>query len=130
MKGLTRRTTPVFSGPFSVLGFEKTLPTRKHDIETERCSPLDTRFQEGLIVTKLHPPASRCGLTRTLNVNLDKAKDKLSTRERTDSFLEKMLADPLTRLVMEADGVSEAQLRHFYSVSRTSQMDNEVLNST
>ncbi|KHQ51289.1 hypothetical protein [Mameliella alba] len=37
------------------------------------------------------------------------------------AFLDQMLADPMIRLVMTADGVSEADLRHLYW-SRAAQM--------
>lgn len=30
------------------------------------------------------------------------------------AFLDQMLVDPMIRLVMTADGVSEAEIRHFY----------------
>ncbi len=31
-----------------------------------------------------------------------------------DSYVDRMLADPMTRLVMAADGVSDAEVRGFY----------------
>ncbi|WP_223162866.1 hypothetical protein [Roseivivax sediminis] len=74
---------------------------------------------------KLHPRISHPGLARTLTVSLAdldqaRAKDKLTGRELSDFFLEEMLADPMVQLVMKADGVSEAHLRHLYSGSGTS----------
>ena len=45
---------------------------------------------------------------------------KLTGRELSNLFLEEMLADPMVQLVMKADGVSEAHLRHLYSGSGTS----------
>ena len=82
----------------------------------------------------LHPRASHPGLTRSLSVSLldlDKAraKDKLSGKKLSEVFLEGMLADPMVQLVMQADGVSEAQLRHLYSRSRTPQTDIDVLDA-
>ena len=41
--------------------------------------------------------------------------------------LEEMLADPMVRLVMEADGVSEIQIRYLYSASRSTVSDIEML---
>jgi hypothetical protein len=41
-----------------------------------------------------------------------------------------MLADLMIRLVMETDGVSETQLRHVYSASRTPLTDSDVLDLT
>ncbi len=129
MQGLTRKTTAVFSGPFSVPGFDETLPAGKYDIETELCSPPDSRQPDvwkASVVIKLQPGASLRGLATTLTVSLadlDKAraKDKLSGSEPSDSFFEEMLADPMIRLVMEADSVAETQLRNLYSASRRSQ---------
>ena len=46
------------------------------------------------------------------------AKDKLTGKALTDFFLEEMLADPMIRLVMKADGVEEAELRSLYAGSR------------
>jgi hypothetical protein len=51
-------------------------------------------------------------LRGTLTVSLAdldnvRAKDKLTGKPLSDFFLEEMLADPMVRLVMEADGVSE-----------------------
>jgi len=45
------------------------------------------------------------------------AKDKLPGKALTDFFLEEMLADPMIRLVMKADGVEEAELRSLYAGS-------------
>jgi hypothetical protein len=43
------------------------------------------------------------------------ARDKLTGKALTDYFLEEMLADPMIRLVMQADGVDESELRSLYS---------------
>ena len=55
-----------------------------------------------------------------------RARDKLTGRALSDFFLEEMLADPMVRLVMEADGFSEAHLRHLYSGRSTSDPDLTV----
>jgi hypothetical protein len=72
------------------------------------------------VLLKLHPRISHPGLARTLTVSLAdldhaRARDKLTGRALSDFCLEEMLADPMVRLVMEADGVSAAHLRHLYS---------------
>ena len=36
------------------------------------------------------------------------------TKERSDVYVERMLADPMTQLVMRADGVSESEIRTLY----------------
>jgi len=40
MEDLTSKTVAVFSRPFSVPGFDETLPAGEYDIETEISSPL------------------------------------------------------------------------------------------
>ena len=83
-------------------------------------------------MVKLHPRTSHPGLSRNLTVSLSDldqalARDKLTGRALSDLFLEEMLADPMVRLVMEADGVTAAHLRHLYSGLRTPQSDRDVL---
>ena len=135
MEDLTRKSVAVFDRPFTVPGFGETLPPGEYEIETELVSPPDHRDPEGWkasVLVKLHPRTSHPGLARTLTVSLADldhafAKDKLSGRELADHFLEEMLADPMVRLVMKADGVSEAHLRHLYSGHRTPQSDRDIL---
>ena len=84
------------------------------------------------MLVKLHTRVSLPRLARTLTVSLAdldhaRARDKLTGRELAGIFLEEMLADPMVRLVMEADGVSEAHLRHLYSGHRTQQSDRDIL---
>ena len=137
MEDLTRRTVAVFAQPFTVPNFDETLPPGEYEIETEMVSPPDHRDPEGWkasVLVKLHARVSHPGLARTLTVSLvdlerAHAKDKLTGREITDFFLEEMLADPMVRLVMKADGVSEAHLRHFYSGLRTQRSDKDILDS-
>jgi hypothetical protein len=123
MEDLTSKTIAVFSRPFTVPGFAETLPAGEYEIETELVSPPDQRDPEAWkasVLVKLHPGVSHPGLARSLTVSLAdldhaRARDKLSGKALSDFFLEEMLADPMVRLVMEADGVSEAHLRHLYS---------------
>jgi hypothetical protein len=126
MEGLTRKSVAIFSSPFRVPGFDETLPAGEYDVETELSSPPDHRNPKAWkasVLVNLQPRASHPGLARTLTVSLAdleraQAKDKLTGQELADLFLEEMLADPMVRLVMEADGVSEIQLRQLYSGSR------------
>jgi len=53
-----------------------------------------------------------------------RARDKRTGHTLTDFFLEEMLADPMIRLVMQADGVSEAHLRHLYTRPELPQVDD------
>ena len=128
MEDLTSKTVAVFSRPFTVPGFDETLPAGEYEIETEVASPPDQRDPaawKASVLVKLHPRTSHPGLAGSLTVSLAdldyaRASDKLTGRAFSDFFLEEMLADPMVRLVMEADGVSEAHLRHLYSGSGTS----------
>ena len=135
MEDLTSKTVAVFARPFTVPGFAETLPAGEYEIETELVSPPDQQDPEAWkasVLVKLHPRTSHPGLARALTVSLTdldyaRARDKLTGRALSDFFLEEMLADPMVRLVMEADGVSVAHLRHLYSGLRTPQSDRDVL---
>ncbi|SDI47094.1 hypothetical protein [Salipiger marinus] len=127
MENQISKTVAVFSRPFTVPGFGDTLPAGEYEIETELMSPPDSQRAEAWkasVLVRLHPLVSHPGLTRTLTVSLAdldhaRAKDKLSGRALSDFFLEEMLVDPMVRLVMQADGVSEADLRHLYAGNLT-----------
>jgi hypothetical protein len=123
MEDLTSKTVAVFARPFTVPGFGEMLPAGEYEIETELASPPghpDPEAWKASILVKLHPRISHPGLERTLTVSLAdldhaRARDKLTGQALSDFFLEEMLADPMVRLVMKADGVSEAHLRHLYA---------------
>ncbi|MCZ0813209.1 MAG: hypothetical protein ACQEVT_10400 [Pseudomonadota bacterium] len=137
MEDLTSKTIAVFSQPFTVPGFAETLPAGEYEIETELVSPPDQQDPEAWkasVLVNLHPRTSHPGLARTLTVSLAdldhaRARDKLTGRALSDFFLEEMLADPMVRLVMQADGVSESHLRHLYSGRGTPDPDLNVLTS-
>ncbi|MFT6457060.1 hypothetical protein [Pseudophaeobacter arcticus] len=134
MEDMTSKTIAVFSRPFTVPGFAETLPAGEYEIETELVSPPDQKDPaawKASVLVKLHPRTSHPGLARALTVSLvdldhARARDKLTGRALSDFFLEEMLADPMVRLVMKADGVSEAYLRNLYSGLRTPQSDMDV----
>ncbi|MBD3624840.1 MAG: hypothetical protein HUJ24_05570 [Rhodobacteraceae bacterium] len=138
MENLTNKTVAVFSRPFVVPGFGETLPAGEYDIETELCSPpghLDPEAWKASVLVTLHPRISHPGLARTLTVSLAdldhaRARDKMTGRALANFVLEEMLADPMVRLVMKADGVSEAHLRHLYSGRGTPDPDLNVPPST
>ena len=133
MEDLTSKTIVVFSRPFTIPGFGETLPAGEYDIETELASPpdhIDPDAWKASVLVKLHPRKSHPGLTRTLTVSLAdldhaRARDKLTGRALSDFFIEEMLADPMVHLVMKADGVSEAHLRHLYSGFRAARPDTD-----
>ncbi len=138
MEDLTSKTVAVFARPFTVPGFAETLPAGEYEIETELDTPPDQQGPEAWkasVLVKLHPRTSHPGLARTLTVSLSdldraRASDKMTGRALSDFFLEEMLADPLVRLVMKADGVSEAHLRHLYSGHETPDPDSNEPAST
>lgn len=131
MEGLTRRTTAVFANAFTVPGFSETLPSGEYELETELSAPpnhLDPDSWEASVVVHLHPSKGDPALKRSLTVSLADlngalARDKLSGKELAEYFLDEMLSDPMVLLVMAADGVSEAQVRHLYSASRRRRSD-------
>ncbi|QGX97204.1 hypothetical protein EI983_02485 [Roseovarius faecimaris] len=137
MDDQTAKTVAVFDRPFKLPGFDETLPAGEYDIETELASPPDHKDPQAWkasVVVHLHPRLSHPGLTRSLSVSLvdldhARAKDKKSGKDLSQVFLEEMLADPMVQLVMQADGVSEAQLRHLYSGTRTTKTDKDVLDT-
>jgi hypothetical protein len=117
------KTTAVFLRPFQLRSFNETLPPGDYEIETQLLGPVDW-IEPGTwtssVLVRLHPRASHRGLSRTLTVPLAElehavAKDNLTGRALTDFFLDEMLADPMTRLVMQADGVAEQDFRALYS---------------
>lgn len=117
------RTTAVFLHPFELASFDEVLPAGDYEIETELMDPVDW-IEPGSwtasVLVHLKPRASHPGLSRTLTVPLTdlqdaNAKDKLSGKALTDFFLEQMLADPMICLVMQADGVSQEELRGLYA---------------
>ncbi len=125
MDQITSKTTAVFSRPFTFPGFDEMLPAGEYEIETELSAPpdyFDPEAWKASVLIYLHPRETHPGLARTLTVslaNLDsaRAQDKLSKKELSKFLLDQLLADPMVQLIMEADGVSETQLRHLYSGS-------------
>ncbi|MGC9457880.1 MAG: hypothetical protein ACP5DC_10220 [Halothiobacillaceae bacterium] len=119
----TIKTTAIFLQPFELASFNEIMPAGEYEIETEVLDPADGIEPESWtssVLVHLNPPASHPGLSRTLTVPLAEleraiAKDKLTGKALTDYFLEEMLADPMICLVMQADGVSEEEIRSLYS---------------
>jgi hypothetical protein len=117
------KTTVVFLKPFQLPSFNETLPPGEYDVETQLLEPadwIDPGTWTSSVLVHLHPRDAHPGLTRTLTVPLADlehavAMDKLTGKALTNYFLEEMLADPMIRLVMQADGVDESELRGLYS---------------
>ncbi len=118
----TVKTTAVFVRPFELASFDEVLPAGEYELETVYLGPVDGiepgRWTSSVLV-HLRPRASHPGLQRTLKIPLAEletamAKDKLTGKSIVEFFLEEMLADPMIRLVMQADGVSDAEIRDLY----------------
>ena len=116
------KTTAVFLQPFELQSFNATVPAGEYLIESAFREPADG-FEQGTrtasVVLHLHPAGSQPGLTRTLTVPLAElqravAKDKLTGKALPDFILDEMMADPMIRLVMKADGVAESEIRALY----------------
>lgn len=123
MSELTIKTTVVFDRPFRIAGFDEYLPAGEYDIETEVQAPadhLDPEQWKASALVQLHPRASHPGLTRSLTVPLTvleaaQVQDRRTGQSIANVFLDEMLSDPMIRLLMKADRVSEGELRNLYS---------------
>ena len=128
------KTTAVFLRPFQLPSFNETLPPGEYEIEIELLRSMDDNEPGSWtsnVLVQLHPRASHPGLVRTLTVPLSElehavAQDKLTGKALTDFFLEEMLADPMIRLVMQADGVAEPELRDLYSDDSVKRYGNRI----
>ena len=126
MRGANARTTTVvFLRPFVVPGLDEVLPAGEYVLETELLAPPGFSGPErwkASVQVHLHPTPGSPGLARTLTIPLADlehalARDKLSGQPLADFILEEVLADPMVRLVMESDGVTEADMRRLHSGS-------------
>lgn len=116
------RTTAIFAGPFRIAGFEEVLPAGEYALETELLDPavwIDPGAWAASVLVHLHPRASHPGLCRILSVPLAEldaalAKDKLTGQALSQVIFDDLLADPMIRLVMQADGVSGAEICSLY----------------
>lgn len=120
---MIRRATATFSRAFTLPGFDEMLPAGEYDIETELAAPvehLNPDDWKASVLVHLHPRESHPGLSRSLTVSLADLKfaamkDGLSDTDLRYAFIEEMLVDPLVRLLMQADEISETELRRFYA---------------
>ena len=123
MSVVRSKTTAVFARPFSVPGLDEVLPAGEYSLETELAATpglADPERWKASVLIHLHPDAAAPGLARTLTIPLADleqalAEDKLTGRPLADFVLDELLADPMVRLVMASDGVSEAEVRRLHS---------------
>lgn len=124
MTSLIKRTA-IFLQPFELPDFKETLPAGEYDIEIRLPESADRPGVKltSTVLIRLPQRSAHPGLVRTLTIPLAAleqaiAKDKLTGRLLVDFVLEEMLGDPMIRLIMLADGVTEYEMRKLYA-SRT-----------
>ena len=128
MAGPLLPTTARFARPFRLPGFAALLPAGDYDVETETLGPPDPGQRDrgtaaDHVLVRLHPRTPHPGMARSLTVLLSAlelalARDRLARSPQVEAFVEAMLADPMVQLVMQADRVSEAELRSLYALDR------------
>jgi len=123
MSPVRARTRAVFVRPFRIPGFEGELPPGEYVLETELEPPSgfpDPESWRASVLIHLHPKDASPGLARTLTVPLAdleraEAEDRLSGRPLAEFLLDELLADPMVRLFMASDGISEEEMRRLHS---------------
>lgn len=119
----TRKTTVTFERPFRLDGLEMDLPAGEYGVESEN-DVLDGMFLPDSLRTSVlihpHSTAGTPGYSQTLAVPWEVLEAALS-RDRSraappiEPGLEEMLLEPIIRLLMRSDGVSEASIRDLVS---------------
>lgn len=114
------KTTAVFTSPFVVPGLDEVLPPGEYPVEAEVRVPGDPKGWKAQVLVHLHPTPGSPALARTLTLPLEEldrvlARDKLSGRPLADFVLEEMLSDPMVRLFMASDGISDDDMRQVHS---------------
>jgi hypothetical protein len=125
MQSPISKTTVVFAEPFRIPGLDEMLPAGAYDLETEIDAPpghLHPERWKASVLVRLHPRLSHPGLQRTLTVPLAALEhalscDKLTGRGQVEFFIADMLSDPMIRLVMAADRVSDSEIWKLYARS-------------
>ena len=126
MQTTTLETTAIFLKAFEVPGLSEVLPAGEYAVQVELQAPpgcADPGRWKASVLVQLHPTPGSPGLSRTLTISLADlehalAKDKLSGQPLADFVLEEMLADPMVRLFMKSDGVTEDDLRRLHTEPR------------
>jgi hypothetical protein len=123
MSRVKARTTAVFVRPFRIPGLDEELPAGEYALETELEPPSgfpDPESWRASVLIHLHPKDASPGLARTLTVPLAdleraEAEDRLSGRPLAEFLLDELLADPMVRLFMASDGITEDEMRRLHS---------------
>jgi hypothetical protein len=123
MQSAALETTAIFLEAFEVPGLNEMLPAGEYVVQVELQAPpghADPGRLNASVLVKLHPTPGSPGLSRTIVMSLADlehalAKDKLSGRPLADFVLEEMLADPMVRLFMKSDGVTDDDMRRLHT---------------
>jgi len=125
-KSTALESTAIFLREFKVPGLSEVLPRGEYVVQVELEAPpghADPKRWKASVLVALHPTPGSPGLSRTMTISLADlehalAKDKLSGRPLADFVLEEMLADPMVRLFMKSDGVTEEDMRRLHAEPR------------
>jgi hypothetical protein len=122
MQPTTVETTAIFLQAFEGPGLSEVLPAGEYAVKAP-VGHIDPGLWKASVLVQLHPTPDSPGLSRTLKISLADlehalAKDKLSGQPLADFVLEEMLADPMVRLFMKSDGVTEDDLRRLHTKPR------------
>jgi hypothetical protein len=119
--------TVVFDRPFRLPTLDEMLPEGPYVVETEVGMPPDAdpeRWRASVLI-HLHRANAAPGLARTLTVpltdlDLALAEDRETGPSLAERLLDEMLADPMVRLVMASDNVTETEIRQLWGQRRVS----------
>ncbi|WP_290753097.1 hypothetical protein [Amaricoccus sp.] len=114
-----------FGHPFRLAGLDEVLPAGAYPVEAELGSPagVDPEAWRASVLIHLHRTVAAPGLARTLTIPLSEldralAEDRDIRMTLSERLLEEMLADPMIRLVMASDQISEDEMRAVWGASR------------
>lgn len=121
-----RKSTATFKWPFMLDGFDGWLPAGTYELESEQVILDAVSLPDCLrtsVLIHLHSEVGSPALVRTLTVPweaLERAQfcDQAPTELPSDVLLDRLLADPIVRLVMLSDGVSETEVRRVVKAAR------------
>jgi hypothetical protein len=123
MQTYTKNSTVTFRRAFTFEGFDEALPAGEYRVTSEEDILDGISLPDCLrtyAVLHLHPTPGRFGLARTLTVSWEELERALSYDSRfaampADPDFDEMMAEPIIRLRMQADNVSEDGLRGLIS---------------
>lgn len=125
---LRTKATVDFDRPFRLPGLDEVLPEGAYFVETELEVPpgaSDPEAWRASVLIHLHRSDASPGLARTLTVPLTElelalAEDREPGPSLAERLLDEMLADPMIRLVMASDNVTEDEIRRLWGSPRRS----------